>query len=45
MQGRVDLNSQIRLTKIPNSDYPTKQTDIFQLKFIPPVPIDNIKDG
>ena len=45
MKGATDLNQQIRLTKIPSSDYPHKQTDIFQIKFTKPVSTDKIPEG
>lgn len=45
MKGDTELNIQIKLTKTPTSDYPTKQTDIFQLKYTAPVPSDRVKDG
>eukprot|EP00919_Chromeraceae_sp_WS-2016_P017238 GHVR01041165.1.p2 GENE.GHVR01041165.1~~GHVR01041165.1.p2 ORF type:complete len:105 (+),score=10.42 GHVR01041165.1:1346-1660(+) len=31
--------------KTPTSTYPLEEGDIFQLKIIPPIPIDRIKDG
>lgn len=45
MKGMPNLNQQIRLTKIPSSDYPLKETNIFQIKFTGPIPTDRIKDG
>jgi NADPH-dependent curcumin reductase len=40
----VDYNPQITLTKVPTSNYPNKE-DVFQLKFVPPVPVDQLIAG
>lgn len=45
MKGDTQLNVQIQLTKTPTSDYPNKQTDIFQLKYTAPVPTDRVNNG
>lgn len=37
---QVELNSQIRLIRIPDSKYPKDSYDIFQMKIGPPTPID-----
>jgi NADPH-dependent curcumin reductase CurA len=45
MKGNTELNVQIRLAKTPTSNYPSKETDIFQIKYTSPVPTDRVKDG
>ncbi len=40
----MDYNPQITLTKVPTSNYPNKE-DVFQLKFVPPVPVDQLIAG
>jgi hypothetical protein len=45
MKGNTDLNMQIKLTKIPSAKYPDTETDIFQIKYGPPIPTDKIKEG
>lgn len=41
---QVDLNPQITLTKRPSADYPAKE-DVFQIKYVPPVPTDQVGKG
>lgn len=41
---QVDLNAQIVLTKRPSANYPAKE-DVFQIKYVPPVPTDQVRDG
>jgi NADPH-dependent curcumin reductase CurA len=38
------LNVQIILSKRPSADYPEKE-DVFQIKYVPPIPTDQVKDG
>lgn len=40
----MDYNPQITLTKVPTSNYPDKE-DVFQLKFVPPIPVDQLIAG
>jgi NADPH-dependent curcumin reductase CurA len=40
----VDLNTEIRLGKVPDLNYP-KVNDIFQMMVTPPVPTDNVQKG
>lgn len=40
----VDYNPQITLIKVPTKNYPLKE-DVFQIKFVPPVPTDQIAPG
>jgi NADPH-dependent curcumin reductase CurA len=40
----VDYNPQITLIKAPTKNYPLKE-DVFQIKFVPPVPTDQIAPG
>jgi len=40
----VDYNPQITLQKVPTDQYPANE-EVFQLKYIPPIPIDQVKAG
>lgn len=40
----VDYNPQITLAKTPTQNYP-QQEEVFQLKYVPPIPIDQVKAG
>ena len=40
----VDYNPQITLTKTPSEQYPANE-EVFQLKYIPPIPTDQILAG
>ena len=40
----VDLNTEIRLNKVPGTNYP-KVNDVFQMVVVPPVPTDNVPAG
>ena len=39
----VDYNPQITLMKVPSEKYP-KDEEVFQLKYVPPIPTDQVKD-
>ncbi len=40
----VDYNPQITLAKTPTQNYPQHE-EVFQLKYVPPIPIDQVKAG
>lgn len=40
----VDYNPQITLAKTPTQNYP-QQEEVFQLKYVPPIPVDQVKTG
>jgi NADPH-dependent curcumin reductase CurA len=40
----VDYNPQITLQKVPTDQYPANE-EVFQIKYVPPVPIDELKAG
>jgi NADPH-dependent curcumin reductase len=40
----VDLNVQVILSKRPTDNYPAKE-DVFQIKYVPPIPTDQVKEG
>ena len=42
--SQVDYNPHITLIKAPGKDYPLKE-DVFQLKYVPPIPTDQIQQG
>ena len=31
--------------RVPTDKYPVEETDIFQVKVVPPTPVDQVKDG
>ena len=41
----VDLNTVIRLMRVPTNKYPKEEDGIFQIKMIPPPPIDTVPEG
>lgn len=38
------MNTQITLTRVPTSDYPAKGEDVFQVKYVPPLPITEVAE-
>lgn len=41
----VDLNTVIRLSRVPTDKYPTEESDVFQIKMGPPPPVDTVPEG
>ena len=40
----VDYNPQVTLIKVPSEKYP-KEEEVFQLKYVPPIPTDQVQKG
>lgn len=41
----MDLNPQIRLIRIPDEKYPKESSDVFQIKYVPPVPTSDVPEN
>ena len=44
-ENQVDLNTVIRLARVPTDKYPSEEDGIFQIKTLPPPPIDTVPEG
>lgn len=41
----VSLNTKILLARVPTEKYPKENEDVFQIKYVPPTPTDQVADG